>query len=199
VKPRMRTLTAASIVAIACCAPARAQESTETPTIPQQGAPQKGVPSRPGFDPGVPLKLQVVISRYQDDKKVSSLPYTISLGSNGRSVSLRMGGEVPIVTSMIPQGPTSINYRNVGTSLDGSASELSGGRFAVSLTLEDSSVYPDDQKTSIAKAGDHPSFSTFRASETMILRDGQSTQYTTAADKVTGLVTKVDVTLTVLK
>ena len=30
----------------------------------------------------VPLRLQVVISKYQGDKKISSLPYTLSLNSD---------------------------------------------------------------------------------------------------------------------
>jgi Flp pilus assembly secretin CpaC len=110
-----------------------------------------------------------------------------------------VGGEVPVVTSTGPQGPTTINYRNIGTSLDSQAFQLDGGRFSISLTIEDSSVYPEDQAASPTRVGGQPSFSTFRAIETMILRDGQSAQYTTATDKVTGLVTKVDVTLTVLK
>lgn len=198
-RSRILTLITTALIAITWTTPASAQEPSETPAAAQQNAAPKASARGPNFDPGVPLKLQIVVSKYQEEKKVSSLPYTLSLGSNGRSVSLRMGGEVPIVTSRSTQGPMTINYRNVGTSIDCAASQLDGGRFSISLTLEDSSVYPDDQQTSSAKSGDQPSFSTFRASETMILRDGQTAQYTTAADKVTSLVTKVDVTLTVLK
>jgi len=36
-------------------------------------------------------------------------------------------------------------------------------------------------------------------SNTLLLRDGQSSQLTSAADKVTGEILKVDVTLTVVK
>jgi len=32
-----------------------------------------------------------------------------------------------------------------------------------------------------------------------VLKDGQTSQFTTAVDKLTGIVTKVDVTLTVVK
>jgi len=45
----------------------------------------------------------------------------------------------------------------------------------------------------------NPSIQSFRANESLLLRDGQSLQFTTATDKVTGDVMKVDVTLTVVK
>ena len=38
----------------------------------------------------VGLKVQVVLSRYQGDKKVSSLPYTLGVLVNGTKTSLRM-------------------------------------------------------------------------------------------------------------
>ena len=44
-----------------------------------------------------PLKLQFVISKYQGDKKISSVPYVVSVNANQRrNTSLRMGGQVPI-------------------------------------------------------------------------------------------------------
>jgi hypothetical protein len=39
----------------------------------------------------------------------------------------------------------------------------------------------------------------FRFSNSFVLKDGQTAQFITAVDKVTGVVTKVDVTLTVVK
>jgi hypothetical protein len=44
-----------------------------------------------------------------------------------------------------------------------------------------------------------PWFQSFRTNQTMILKDGQTTQYTTAADNVSGEVVKIDMTLTVVK
>ena len=72
----------------------------------------------------VPLRLQVVISKYQGDKKISSLPYTVSVNSDRARASLRMGGQVPIVTTVtVGQGAEakqqpSVQYRDVGTSID---------------------------------------------------------------------------------
>ena len=143
------------------------------------------------------LRVQVVLSRYQGDRKISSLPYTMTVTTNAPATSLRMGAEIPISTTA--GAPViNYNYRDVGTSIDCLGRALEGGRYALRLTIEDSSVYPDDEKNEPARTT-RPSFRNFKADENLILTDGQSAQYTTATDKVTGEVVKVDVTLTVLK
>ena len=159
-----------------------------------------------------PLKVQVVIARYQGEKKISSLPYTLSLTSNrpgAAGASLRMGTRVPVVTQMIagqpkdaggkpvpPVGP--VQYQDVGTNIDCQATALDDGRFQIQLTVDDSSVYPDE-KAPVAGASGNPSFRSFRATDAMVLKDGQTAQFTTATDKITGESVRVDVTLTVVK
>jgi hypothetical protein len=69
----------------------------------------------------------------------------------------------------------------------------------VSVTIDDTSVIGDDASAQPGLAKGNPSFRSFRANESLLLRDGQSLQFTTATDKVTGDVMKVDVTLTVVK
>ncbi len=166
---------------------------------------QPPAPSPPAPRDRQSLKVQVVLSRYQGEKRISSLPYAMTVTTNASPASVRMGAQLPI--AMTVQGGVSstpvpviesYNYREVGTSIDCSASALDGGRYAVRVTIEDSSVYPDDSVGGAAKTG-HPSFRTFKSDQTIVLADGQSAQYTTATDKVTGEVVKVDVTLTVLK
>ena len=41
--------------------------------------------------PLVPVKVDIVLSRSQGDKKLSSLPYTIWANASGNNVSLRLG------------------------------------------------------------------------------------------------------------
>ena len=153
----------------------------------------------------VPLKVQIVISRYDGEKKISSMPYMLSVNA-GRPGSLRMGTRVPVVSTSytpIAAGGAGVNplnsyqYTDVGTNIDCSTGPLDLGRFRVELTIEDSSVYPEDQAR--LTTTDRPVFRSFRASNSLVLRDGQTTQFTTAVDKLTGVVTKVDVTLTVVK
>jgi len=157
--------------------------------------------------PATPLKFQVVIARYQGDKKISSLPYTLSVNANaaGASSSLRMGTKIPVATALGPMAPgtegkqlSTLNYQDVGTNIDCFAATLDDGRFRVQVTVDDSSVYPEEEGKPTASSG-RPSFRSFRAVDSMVLKDGQTAQFTTATDKVTGESVRVDVTLTVVK
>ena len=154
----------------------------------------------------MPLKIQVLVSRFQGEKKLSSLPYTLSVNAGSRA-TLRMGAKVPVMMMMaanmpkdLPQGGP-VQYQDVGTSIDCNVWPiLDDGRFRLEITIDDSSVYgegpnPTDNKP----APGNPSFRSFRASDSMVLRDGQTSQFTTATDKVSGEIVKVDVTLTVVK
>lgn len=186
-------LVIAAAMLVASGLPARAQEQ-KPPTTPSAVAP-------------VSVRVQVVLSRYQADKKVSSLPYTLTVNMDDRNrnngqASLRLGTQVPITTmsrqggdNNAPMVPT-VQYRDVGTSIDCIATTLDDGRFKLNLTVEDSSV---DAGPGGASTPSHPAFRSFRTSDTVLLRDGQSAQYSTATDKVSGDVWKVDVTLNVLK
>jgi hypothetical protein len=154
----------------------------------------------------MPLKVSVVVSRFQGEKKLSSLPYTLSVNAGSRA-TLRMGAKVPVMMMMtanmpkdLPQGGP-VQYQDVGTSIDCNVSAVQDdGRFRVEITIEDSSVYgegpnPTDNKPPPG----NPSFRSFKASDSMVLRDGQTAQFTTATDKVSGEIVKVDVTLNIVK
>jgi len=155
-------------------------------------------------EPPTPLRVQIVLSRYQGEKKLSSIPFALSVnvlkGDGGGN--LRIGSKIPIKAMGSPGGDAAkllpmggFTYQDVGTSIDCRTVALGDGRFSISITLEDTSVYGDDAD----KRAEQPSFRSFRASNSMILRDGQSGQFTSAVDKVSGDMTKVDVTLTVVK
>ena len=166
-------------------------------------------PPKPVAVPSVPLRIQVVISRFQGEKKISSLPYTMAInstdaGDKAGHANIRMGTKVPVPSaSFAPTTPggagtipmMSYNYQDVGTNIDCFVHPMDDGRFRVDLTIDDSSVYPEE-KEGTAKL---PSFRSFRAGDSMILKDGGTAQFTTAADKVSGEIVKVDVTLTVVK
>jgi hypothetical protein len=169
------------------------------------GRAQEQKPASTGFDRST-IKLQVVLGRYQSEKKVSSLPYTltVTIGSAGRNAgrgNLRLGTQVPITTmsrqngdSNAPLVPT-VQYKDVGTNIDCLVTALEDGRFSLDLTVEDSSI---EAITGTATAP-HPAFRSFRTSDSLLLRDAQSAQYSAATDKVSGDVWKVDVTLNVVK
>jgi Bacterial type II and III secretion system protein len=153
----------------------------------------------------VHLKLQVVISRYQGEKKLASMPYTLSVnadsGAQGGRATLRMGSKIPVmmITTPVVGGekmPTAgpVQYQDIGTNIDCFAHVLDAERFRLSITVDDQSIYEEN-----GKKADQPSFRSFKASDSVILKDGQTAQFTAAVDKVTGESTRVDVTLSVVK
>lgn len=164
-----------------------------------------------------PLRVQIVFTKYQGEKKVASLPYTLTCNAGERAPAvLRMGIEVPVPVPLAKEGAPSVQYKNVGTNIDCRPSALEDGRYSVDLTVEQSSIYstvdekgrrPGPSESDGRSAGGMtdtplggiPMFRTFRSTFIPILRDGQSAQYTVATDPVSGEVVKIDVTLTVLK
>jgi Flp pilus assembly secretin CpaC len=139
--------------------------------------------------PLTPLKVQVVISRYEGDKKVSSFPYILAVTANHpQGVNLKMGSQVPV-----PVSADSIEYKNVGTNIDCSATSTDDGRFQLQVNIEDSSVA--ERRNSDFP----PTLRSFSASNMVVLKDGQTAQFSAAADKTTGEVVRVDITMTVEK
>jgi hypothetical protein len=172
-------------------------------------AQEPAVPAAPPSRTVTPLKVQVVITRYKGDKKVSSLPYTLSMNAEGRGqghASLRMGAKVPVVMMVMPEvdgkplgvtaGP--IQYQDLVTNIDCFTQALEDGRYQLTVAVEDSSVYPDEPAGPGALKG-NPSFRSFKVSDSMVLKDAGTAQFTTATDKLSGEIVKVDVTLTVIK
>lgn len=156
----------------------------------------------------VSLKVQVIISRYQGDELVSSLPYMLSVtAGQGFASTLRMGAEVPVLTITQPAALTADNrivtpftYRPVGTNITCTAQWLSGDRYRIRINIEETSVYGDDQtSTDAVMAPGAPVFRSFQSGNSLVLRAGQSSQYTAASDRISGESIRVDVTLTVLE
>jgi hypothetical protein len=156
--------------------------------------------------PLIPLKLQILVSRYQGEKKISSLPYNLSVTAGSRG-SLRMGAKVPVMMMMMTNMPKDapaggpVTYQDIGTSIDANVMQpTEDGRFRVEITIDDNSVYGDESKSgSTAPPPGNPTFRSFRASDSMSLKDGQTAQFTAATDKVSGEIVRVEVTLTVVK
>ena len=156
-----------------------------------------------------PVKIQLVLSRYLGEKKLSSLPYLLwvtaasDLGRTDRT-NRRMGVKIPVTSTVIAgSGVTtpSYSYQDVGTNIDCTAQVIGDGTFKVSLTVSDTSIYFSDKDKSqaIPTTPSIPSFRSFTSNFSILLRDGQTAQYTTATDQVSGEVLKIDATLTVLK
>jgi hypothetical protein len=160
----------------------------------------------------IPLSIDVVVSRYQGEKKISSLPYVLAVNTNDNSpggvCQLRMGASVPVASIMAPVGnpggpagpmPGPVSYRDIGTNIDCSARILDEGVYQLRLNIEDTSIYTNAQDAGTPTVGQMPIFRTFRSTNTLVLRDGQTRDVTAAADRVNGEVIRIAVTLRVVK
>jgi hypothetical protein len=175
-----------------------------------------------------PVKVDVVISRHQGDKKVASLPFAmwLTMSSSGTPAmqSVRVGVDVPIGATTVTTGEsnntgpratptgatttsqatTKTEYRYVGTQIDcrvqAGSSPAEEGRFWIYVSVSDSSVYTGDTDPKAAlRVTDPMAFRSFTMNNSMLMRDAQTLQFATATDKVTGETIRVDVTLSVVK
>src|SRR5690348_14498809 len=102
-----------------------------------------------------PLRVQVVFTDFEGERKISSLPYTflVNADDHGAPAAVRMGLRVPIETSS-NTGVKQFQYMDVGTNLDGRAEKTDDGRFLLRLGVERSSVYvPGTEGKSAAVGG----------------------------------------------
>jgi hypothetical protein len=187
------------VFALALQSDARAQD-------PAPAAAPKPVVEKPAAAPAkgviIPVKLQFVISKYQGEKKISSVPYVLSVNIGGPRAGLRMGAQVPYATTQVSDGvkTPSYSYRDVGVGIDVSNQMLlDSGLYKIDVVIEDTSISSSNQVQGAPSISAVPVFRTFRANNSVMLREGQVTQLTTAADPISGDVMRVDVTLTVVK
>ena len=197
----MKRITSVIVMSSLLCAAAQAFAS-EPPLLIQASAAAE-----------VPLKVQVVLSRYSGEKRISSTPYTLAVvgmaAGKAESTKMRMGVDVPIPqtvfsqskdgsTTSIPQ--VSYQYRSVGTSMDCKATIQDAGVFKLDLTVTDNAVMmPDAAQAAKGGVAGAPSIRNFTSSFSLLLKDGQTAQHTAATDPVSGEVLRVDVTLVILK
>ena len=174
------------------------------------GAQDKPTPTPTPTPPPAPSKVEVVISRYQGEKKISSQPYVLmpTATRSGGYVSLRVGVDVPVgvrTTTRPAEGgregqtTTAPEYQRVGTNLDCQVSILPDGRYSVMVNVTDSSIFNPDSPNSPGKPSENAAIRTFQASNTLTMRDGQTLVLVTGTDKVTGETIKIDVTFSLLK
>ena len=181
----------------AAAVPAGAQPPTVSPVESRQRATGEQIP----------VRVQLVVSRYQGEKKLSSTPYTLSVVANDNdTTSLRMGVDLPVPQTVFKGGDgsvipaTSYNYRSVGTNIDCQARTVDAGLFKLDLAVSDTSVFlPEKQGGGTTTVSGVPAFRSFTSQFNVLLKDGQTSQHTAATDPVSGEVLRVDVTLTVLK
>ncbi|HET9995225.1 MAG TPA: hypothetical protein VFQ18_07460 [Candidatus Acidoferrum sp.] len=157
-----------------------------------------------------PVKVQIVFTEYDAEKKVKSLPYTIYVNAPDASelkpgwTKLRIGSRVPVSI-----GKDQVQYFDVGTNIDARGAYTGGGRFLLFLNLERSWV-EGEVALSAAKsdssqpdtASSHfrePIVRQFKSELDLKVREGQPVESTMATDPVSGKVLKVEVSVAIVK
>ena len=158
---------------------------------------------KPTAPASTPLKVQVVLSRYEGERKVASMPYTllVNAGDRDNRVTLRMGVAVPLAGAG-KDGPA-VNVYDVGTNMDCTATLADAARFRISLAVNHTSVFESEQ-THLQAAVPRPGASaqllrSFTSSFSLNLKDGETGQSIVATDPGTGEIMKIDVTIHVVK
>lgn len=190
---------------LAGAAAGQSQDGKKTEEPPERAA-STTEHGRPAAD-SVLLRVQVVFTEYQGEKKVSSLPYTLLVNTGDKPrAALRMGLRVPVVTGEANgKLPQTFQYVDVGTNLDGLAEKEEHGAFHVELNVEKSSSYnPEngDKQMTVGGSvvgGGTPVIQQFRGHFNLLIKDGETLQACASTDPVTGNMLKMDVTLNVVK
>jgi hypothetical protein len=102
---------------------------------------------------------------------------------------IRNGVRTPVST-----GKEQFTYIDVGTNLDCSATLLEDGRYKLQMTLDRSSLMPDNSSGS-----SNPVVRQFRVEINQVLKDGQTVESVVSTDPLNGHSYHVSVSLNVVK
>jgi hypothetical protein len=181
---------AALFASLVLCAHGRAQDKANSPEK------AKSI---------TPVKVQVLLTESDGDKKIASLPYSFLVnaepaGHTGFSNFTRVGVRVP-VAGVGKDGQA--QFVDVGSNIDCGVQTEEDGRFSVRLNFERSSLYfqgRGDEKGAVrtAETG-QPYIPTLRTQTLVLVRDGQTAEALSAADPLNGHVFRITVTLSVQK
>jgi hypothetical protein len=152
-----------------------------------------------------PVKVQILFTEFDGDKKISSMPYTFTaisderLGTGNYTTSLRTGIRVPIETDGKDQKTT---YQDIGSNIDCGIRTEDDGRFHLFLIFDRSALYPNkstEGERLVASPGGQPVIRQFRTGQNLILKDGQTSENLLSTDPLTGHTLRVSVTINVQK
>ena len=154
--------------------------------------------------PSLPIKVQVVFTESDGEKRVSVMPYTFMVVSDDRvggyySTTLRTGVRIPVETDGKDQKTT---YMDIGANIDCGIRSEEDGRFRVYLTFDRSALYPNksaEGERLVNEPNGLPLVRQFRTSESVILKDGQSMENILSTDPLNGHALRVSVSINVQK
>lgn len=176
-----------------------------------QEKPQEKAPEKPKAvertKPAIPVKVQIVFTEFDGDKKISSLPYSFISSAhdifsygNWASTSIRSGVRIPVETDGKDQKTT---YLDVGSNIDCRILAEDDGHFALNLVFDRSAIYPGgtsgEEKLEVNRPNGQPLIRSFRTNESFLLKDGQTSESVASTDPLTGHILRLSVTINVLR
>ena len=157
-----------------------------------------------------PVKVQIVVTEFEGEKKVKSLPYTLYANAPDATergaapyTRLRIGSRVPVYA-----GNSEMQYIEVGTNIDVRV-HTNENLLSLEMSLERAWVegdIPVPVTKSDAARPENPSghfrepiFRQFKSVLDLKLREGQPLESTVAVDPISGKVVKVEVSYALAK
>ena len=157
-----------------------------------------------------PIKVQIVFTEFEADKKIKSLPYVMYMNAPDSSelragwVKFRIGSRLPIYV-----GKNEMQYMDVGTNVDARSAYTGDGHVLLQMILERSwvegevsvPVTKSDSSSSDSSGGhfQEPIVRGFKSELDLKLREGQPVESNMATDPISGKVLKVEISFTVVK
>jgi hypothetical protein len=160
--------------------------------------------------PSTPIKVQIVFTEFEGDKKTKSLPYVMYVNAPD-STELRAGWTKFRIGSRLPiyAGKNEMQYLDVGTNVDARAAYTGDSHILLQLILERSwvdgevsvPIMKSDSSSSDLSSGhfQEPIIRGSKSELDMKLREGQPVESIVATDPIGGKVVKVEVSFTVVK
>jgi hypothetical protein len=169
-----------------------------------QDKPQEKPKSEEKAKPSISIKVLIVFTEFDGDKKISSMPYSFMTIADERmsgyySTSVRTGVRVPVETGNKDQQTT---YMDIGSNIDCGIRSEEDSRFHVYLIFDRSALYPNkssEGERMVASPNGQPLIRQFRTSDNMILKDGQTSENIMSTDPLNGHTLRVSVTINVQK
>jgi hypothetical protein len=157
-----------------------------------------------------PIKVQIVFTEFEGDKKIKSLPYVMYMNAPDSSelragwVRFRIGSRLPVYV-----GKNEMQYMDVGTNVDARSAYTGDGHVLLQMTLERSWV-EGEVSVPITKSDSSPSDPAggrfqepivrgFKSELDLKLREGQPVESNMATDPISGRVLKVEISFAVVK
>jgi hypothetical protein len=167
-------------------------------------APAQEKKSEERAKPTIPVKVQVVFSEYDGEKKIVSMPYSFTVIADEKvggyySASLRTGVRVPVEAGG-PEQKT--NYMDVGSNIDCGLRTTDDDRYHLYMIFERSALSPSSgaqtEKLQVSRPDAPPLVRQFKASVNIILKDAQTSE-TVSTDPINGHSLHLSVTINVPK